>query len=135
VIHGNGLTGTAMKDNNKRHRFAYVAAITIMVLLAGMAGCLETTGNGTEEILMDDDFYILLGINMAIFFAFLALFAFKSQKRGKQGDKMLDATLKPGSAASGPPPEIVPDNSRVCSICQTVNPRNQRFCSGCGFRL
>ena len=123
-----------MRDKD-RQRLLRAIAVLMVVLTSWTAGCLETSDSQSEELLMDEDFYILLGINMAIFFGFLAIFAFRADRRTKQGNKMIDATLKPGSAASGPPPKIVPDNAKLCKICNTINPPNQRFCSGCGFRL
>ena len=109
--------------------------VVIVVLTLWTAGCLETAGSESDEFLMEEDFYILLGINMAIFIGFLAIFAFRASRRTKKGDTMIDATLKPGSAALEPPPKILPEHSKLCKICNTVNPSNQRFCSGCGFRL
>ena len=119
----------------ERKRLLCAIVVVMIVLTSCTAGCLETSDGESGEFLMGDDFYILLGINMAIFFGFLAIFAFRAGRRTKQGNKMIDATLKPGSAASGLPPKIVPDNAKLCKICNTVNPSNQRFCSGCGFRL
>ena len=121
--------------NRSRQRLHYAIVIVMIVLTLWTAGCLGTADSESGEFLMEEDFYILLGINMAIFFGFLAIFAFRAGKRTKQGNKMIDATLKPGSATTEPPPKIVPDNSKLCKICNTVNPSNQRFCIGCGFRL
>jgi len=124
-----------MRDSDIRRWLFAVVIIAMAILPVGLAGCLDLTSGESSEFQMDEDLYILLGINMAIFFGFLAIFALRAGKRQKKGNIMMDATVKPGSAVSGAPPEKVPENSKICSICNTVNPPHQKFCTGCGFRL
>jgi hypothetical protein len=124
-----------MKVMLKKPVRAFMLLLAVAVFTVCFSGCLDTSTSDSEEMLSDEDFYILLGINMAIFFCFLAVFAWRAGQRSKYGNKIMDATLKPGGSPSKSPPDVIPGDSKLCSVCNTVNQSNQKFCIGCGFRL
>ena len=84
---------------------------------------------------MSSEIYLLVGINLAIFFGFTAIYAIMEARRRRKGVKGLDVGLKPQGAQNKSAGDNPPKNAKLCGICNAPNPPNQKFCIECGFRL
>jgi len=116
----------------RRWRFA-IAVLVMVGAGAWLGGCLETTTPSEGQVL-GDEVYLLVGVNLAIFFGFMALYSVMASRQRRGGTTLLEPPLKgeeKSKAQAQPPPE----NARVCGTCGTPNPPNRKFCTGCGFRL
>lgn len=111
-----------------------ITALAMVGAGAWLGGCLETT-TPSEGGLVGDEIYLLVGINLAIFLGFMAIYAAMDVRSRRERARGLNVNLKPGGAQKPPPQGNVPEDARVCGVCHAANPPHQKFCVECGFRL